>query len=291
MFVMNSDGSNATPLTAPGPAGDRSTQPQYSPDGTRITFVRQPGGTGRFEIWVMNADGSGQTQLTTVSAMTQDVAPSFSPDGRMIAWDRFTGPPPNEDIYIMNSDGTGQRQVTSGPGQDYAPIFAPDMTRIVFERESQNFTYSDVVLTDPGGLDLGITPLTANAPPVYDSNPDWQPLNPPACSLAGETKQRSLKQVAVTVSCDENGIAVAEGSGQAPKVSKAAFASKKKKFTIPPVTTQLQPGAATTITLTIPKKGRKALKRAGGSLLVTVLARTTEPGGISESSGRILIHD
>ena len=63
----------------------------------------------------------------------------------------------------MNSDGTGQRQVTSGPGQDYAPIFAPDMTRIVFERESQNFTYSDVVLADPGGLDLGITPLTANA--------------------------------------------------------------------------------------------------------------------------------
>ena len=283
VFVMDADGSNPTQLTFPGPAGDESLEPQYSPDGSRIVFRRHIGGTARYEIWVMNADGSGQTPLTTVSGNTQDTQPSFSPDGRLIGWDRFTGPPPNEDIYVMNADGSGQRQVTSGPGQDYAPIFAPDMTRIVFERESQNFQYSDIILADPGGLDLGITPLTANAAPVYDSNPDWQPLNPPACDLSGNPKQKSVKSVSVTVTCaNENATAVAEGSGSAPKAPKGATTSKKKRFTIPAVNQQVQPGTPTTITLTIPTKGRKALKRAtkaGKKGKATITATLTDDLG------------
>ena len=223
----------------PGPRRRPFTEPQYSPDGSRIVFVRQTGGTGRFEIWVMNADGSGQTPLTTVSGGIQDGGPSFSPDGQRIAWSRFTGPPPNQDIYIMNADGSGQTQVTSGPGQDYAPEFSPDGTRIVFERESQNFQYSDILLADPNGLDLGITPLTANQAPDYDSNPAWQPLNPPNCTITADGTQKQTKSIELSIACqNENATVVAEGQGKAPKPKSGALASKAKRFTIPAVSGQ-----------------------------------------------------
>jgi len=38
----------------------------------------------------------------------------------------------NEDIYIMNEDGTGVQRLTTHPGQDLAPSFSPDGTKIVF---------------------------------------------------------------------------------------------------------------------------------------------------------------
>ena len=287
---MDSDGSNAVPLTVPGPGGDSSREPQYSPDGSRIVFVRQTGGTGRFEIWIMNADGSGQTPLTTVSGNIQDGRPSFSPDGQRIAWSRFTGPPPNQDIYIMNADGSNQTQVTSGPGQDYAPEFSPDGTRIVFERESQNFQYSDTLLADPNGLDLGITPLTAEpgarlrqqsrlAAPQPAELHDRRRPDPEVDSSRSSSQSRCQ---------NENAAVVAEGSGKAPKPKSGATASKAKRFTIPPVSgTGARGQRRRTLTLTIPKKGKKALKKAakaGKKGKATISATFTDDLGQSSTA-------
>jgi Tol biopolymer transport system component len=289
IWAMNADGSNPSQITFPGPGNIGSEEPSFSPDGRSIVFYRQAGPTSGFDIWVMNADGSGQTRLTTGDSANQNLGPDFSPDGMRIAYDHFTqNPSPNEDIFVMNANGSDQRQVTSGPGQDYAPSFAPDGTRVVFPRESQNFSYSDIVLANPNGLDLDITPITANQAPVYDSTPAWQPLNPPNCELSGAAKQKSVKSVSVTVSCsNENASVVAEGAGSAPKVPKAgAVASKKKKFTIPAVATQVQPGTPATVTLTIPKKGRKLLKkatRAGKKGRATITVTTTDDLGQSSA--------
>ena len=82
---------------------------------------------------------------------------------------------------------------------------------------------------------------------------------------------------------NENATVSAQGSGKAPKPkTKSASASKAKKFTIPAVTTQVQPGVPATITLTIPKKGRKALKKAakaGKKGKATVTATITDDFG------------
>ena len=236
----------------------------------------------------MNADGSGQTPLTTVSGSIQDGGPSFSPDGQRIAWSRFTGPPPNQDIYIMNADGSGQTQVTSGPGQDYAPEFSPDGTRIVFERESQNFQYSDILLADPNGLDLGITPLTANQAPDYDSNPAWQPLNPPNCTI-----DRQRDPEVDQVDRAHSRVPERERAPSSPRArarrrsrSRARSASKAKRFTIPPVSGQAPEGTQTTLTLAIPKKGKKALKKAakaGKKGKATISATFTDDLGQSST--------
>ena len=59
-----------------------TTDPAWSPDGTKIAFTTDR--DGNFEIYVMNADGTGQTRLTNNAAA--DDEPAWSPDGSKIAF-------------------------------------------------------------------------------------------------------------------------------------------------------------------------------------------------------------
>ena len=63
---------------------------------------------GNPEIYVMNADGTGQMRLT--NSPTWDAGPSWSPDGTRIAFEsqRDGG----YRIYVMNADGTSQTRLT-----------------------------------------------------------------------------------------------------------------------------------------------------------------------------------
>ena len=79
IFVMNANGSNLINLTN-DPAVD--ALPTWSPDGSKIAFLRVIDAKtnpfeGNYEIFVMNADGSGQTNLTKDPSMDSD--PAWSP--------------------------------------------------------------------------------------------------------------------------------------------------------------------------------------------------------------------
>lgn len=64
IFVRDSMFAN-TPQQLTNDVNSNDCDPYYSPDGTRIAFARQSGGGGSlYEVWVMNSDGTGQTQLT-----------------------------------------------------------------------------------------------------------------------------------------------------------------------------------------------------------------------------------
>jgi dipeptidyl aminopeptidase/acylaminoacyl peptidase len=110
VFTMGADGSN------PIRFAEDASSPQWSPDGTRIVFVSRRDG-GDSEIYVMNADATGQTRLTDSPGV--DRAPTWSPDGTMIAFEsERTG---DRDIYLMHADGTGVINLTNSPGQDTEP--------------------------------------------------------------------------------------------------------------------------------------------------------------------------
>ena len=121
---MNADGSGQRRLvrdtwnipTQPWVVGNIGA-PRWSPDGRRLLFVsrrdRNP------EVYVVNADGSGQHRLTHAPGTDSD--PTWSPDGRKIAFishrDRELA------IYVMNADGSQQRNLTRGIHR-IAPGFA-----------------------------------------------------------------------------------------------------------------------------------------------------------------------
>jgi len=82
--------------------------PAWSPDGRFIAFVSD--GDGDFEIYVMKADGSGQTRLTANTAADRN--PAWSRDGRQIVFQ--SNRDGNEEIYRMNADGSQQNWSADG---------------------------------------------------------------------------------------------------------------------------------------------------------------------------------
>ena len=107
-------------------SAEQERYPSYSADGERIAFVRERA------IWVMKADGTGGTQLTTSGPNSSDRLPAFAADGRIVFERSMTGP--GTQIWIMNGDGSGQTQLTSGPGTGSNPAVSPDGSKIVYSQ-------------------------------------------------------------------------------------------------------------------------------------------------------------
>jgi TolB protein len=103
--------------------GAYDSAPAWSPDGSRIAFESNAdvGGAnpeGDMEIWTMNADGTGATQLTHNGA--HDEGPAWSPDGRLLAY--TSGPDDKHgDTHIMTADGKHIRRLTFYEGIDESP--------------------------------------------------------------------------------------------------------------------------------------------------------------------------
>jgi Tol biopolymer transport system component len=149
IYTMHVDGTNVRRLT---------TQPGYdggawwSPDGTKIVYRAwhyAPEDTAglrqyrdllaqrlvrpnRMELWVMNADGSGQRQITQLGGA--NFGPSWTPDGRRIIFSsNYRNPRSgNFDLYLVSLDGTGLEQVTTSAVFDGFPMFSPDGTKLVW---------------------------------------------------------------------------------------------------------------------------------------------------------------
>src|SRR6185369_12898918 len=82
------------------------------------------------EIYIMNADGSGQRRLTHTAGY--DGGPFFSPDGERIVWRRFDESGMNADVYTMKTDGSDVRRVTDFKSMSWAPFYHPSGKYIIF---------------------------------------------------------------------------------------------------------------------------------------------------------------
>jgi Tol biopolymer transport system component len=121
VFVINSDGTGLVRLTD-SPAVDFF--PAWSPDGKKIAFVSTRSGIG--QVWVMNADGSNQVQLT-FDSLPKGQVPDWSPDGSKIAYATETF-----DIWVINSNGSEQTQLTSGAPREWGTAWSPDGRQVAF---------------------------------------------------------------------------------------------------------------------------------------------------------------
>jgi Tol biopolymer transport system component len=149
IWVMNADGSAATPLTRL--TVPIAISPRWSPDGTKILFssFRALDGSDTVNtntttnLWIMNADGSNPTPLTRLTAAFAGVlSASWAPNGSKVVF--LSARAPNgtdaagpQNIWFVNVDGSGATPVTKFAAATSQlalglPPWSPDGTTLAF---------------------------------------------------------------------------------------------------------------------------------------------------------------
>jgi Tol biopolymer transport system component/DNA-binding winged helix-turn-helix (wHTH) protein len=120
IWVCDSDGSHAVPLTALGGSGT----PRWSPDGERIAFDSTR--DGQHEVYIVSANGGQPRRLTTHPA--SDIIPSWSRDGK---WVYFTSNRSGENqVWKMPANGGEAIQLTRQGGLE--AFESPDGTSVYY---------------------------------------------------------------------------------------------------------------------------------------------------------------
>jgi len=115
VFVMNSDGTDQSPLPVPG---NYNTGPDWSPDGTTIVYQSR-GENSRFSIWTFNVDTGAIRRISRDRYNNEE--PSWSADGRFIVYTSSRNG--RKQLFIMNADGSGARPVFSDDSEYFTPAW------------------------------------------------------------------------------------------------------------------------------------------------------------------------
>jgi Tol biopolymer transport system component len=154
--VVNLDGTLQRVLTAAG-----GIEPDWSPDGTRIAYAW---GHGTYDIYIVNADGSGEVNVTKSQAI--HYRPAWSPDGTKIAFDSNRSG--SFELYVMNANGTSVRRLGIGGRASWSP----DGAKIAFIKGRPDNEQPNIHVMNADGSN--VVHITNN--PAYESHPSWSPF-------------------------------------------------------------------------------------------------------------------
>jgi WD40 repeat protein/predicted Ser/Thr protein kinase len=149
LWIMSTDGSNASRALVATPASDLAAN--FSPDGHRIVYTSEE--TGQTEVYVVNVDGGGKTQISSNGGLF----PRWRPDGKEI-------------FYVSTDRVLMSALVTTGPAFEVAaprPLFSMN----VVTRPGPVYDVSP-----DGQRFLVATPVPSRIPPSINVLTNWPSL-------------------------------------------------------------------------------------------------------------------
>ena len=148
-----------------GPAAE--TGPVWSPDGTRIAFISDDGGSRDINVVLVDGQG-GIVRLSPADrgADSNEGSPRWHSEGVSVAYVSELGG--QSDIYVSAIEGDSHTPLTTSEGSEFLGDWSPDGQWLVFSREGEDETQG-LWLRNPAGVNL--LRLTEGA----DSDPVWSP--------------------------------------------------------------------------------------------------------------------
>ena len=176
LFSMRSDGSALRQLT-----DNRTSEadPDWSPDGERIVFVRYD------RIVTMDPDGSERRAVTPEGMTGFD--PAWSPNGRRIAFVSRIEGSAQYDLFTIRPDGTRLQRITATSRDELQPTWSPKGTRVAYVLHRSNDeldTQLDVIFSIRSD-GTRRRRLTTDSELTILSSPDWRTAPGPGLAGAG----------------------------------------------------------------------------------------------------------
>jgi TolB protein len=177
-FWNGSVSGGFTQITNTGPNTTNFT-PNFSKDGNRLYYATNASNNGVMQIFRMNPDGSGKTQITGANDGSS-FGPAESPDGSKLAFSSAIGGLNHYEVFVLNgATGVLTKLTTTtnatGPVWSQLPSWTPDGSKIVYASTQNGSTQiwsmnadgsNQQQLTNTGSNNLGANYPNANAPKV-----------------------------------------------------------------------------------------------------------------------------
>ena len=142
--------------------------PQYSPNGQKIVF-KSTRNDKLGDIFIMNADGSNEVNLTAKYNTTEEWGPKFSTDGKKIFFvRRRNGSALTDELYLMGIDGSNVTRLTNNNVPDWYPAVNPKNDNLVYISRTDPNAKDDLYSMDTNQKITQLTKLPGN-----DNDPSW----------------------------------------------------------------------------------------------------------------------
>jgi Tol biopolymer transport system component len=156
IFVMRHNGTHRTDLTrghCQSASCSGEEDPAWSPDGSRIAFIRLVGET--HALFAMRADGTHRVQVIPApGGRYEDWGPAWSPNGRQLVFRRWDGVRETAALFVVRADGTNLRRITPWTlDLNNRPDWSPDGRWILFQKPDGRGR-TQLCLIHPDGMGL-----------------------------------------------------------------------------------------------------------------------------------------
>jgi len=174
LYVANADSSDVRQLTFQRLLADG--RPNWSPDGSQIAWHLLERDPLKFQIYVMNADGSNQRRLFPNRTTRGDFFPNWSPDGRKILWLSYGNGGDGGELWVANADGSNPQVIVElkSPLEVRSAVWSPDGKLIAYTAPFASGKIPEVWVVRADGT--GPSSIIGIAKTQFAPTIDWQPV-------------------------------------------------------------------------------------------------------------------